>query len=79
MAIGVPVLVNGACSVLAGHCKKSGAGITYRTYEEFEKGLESLLQDEKEYQRMSAAGRRYVNENYNWDRTVEKYRKLIER
>lgn len=78
MAIGVPVMVNGACSVLAGHCKKSGAGIAYRTYEQFEKGIESLLQNEMEYQKMSAAGKRYVSENYNWDRTVEKYRKLIE-
>ena len=78
MAIGIPVIVNGACSVLTGHCKKSGAGITYRTYEQFENGMVSLLQDDTKYHKMSAAGRRYVSENYNWDRTIEKYRKLIE-
>lgn len=78
MAIGIPVMVNGACSVLVGHCKKSGAGITYRTYEQFEKGMVSLLQDEIKNQKMSVAGKRYVNENYNWDKTVEKYRKIIE-
>lgn len=78
MAIGVPVLVNGACSVLAGHCERSGAGVTYKTYEQFEEGIESLFQDEMEYQKMSVAGKRYVSENYNWDSTIEKYRKLIE-
>lgn len=78
MAIGIPVMVNGACSVLVGHCKRSGAGITYRTYEQFEKGMVSLLQDEMKSQKMSIAGKRYVSENYNWDKTVEKYRKIIE-
>lgn len=78
MAIGVPVVVNGACSVLTGHCIKSGSGIIYRTYEQFEKGIESLLQNVVEYQKMSTAGRQYVSENYNWNGTVEKYRKLIE-
>lgn len=78
MAIGIPVMVNGACSVLVGHCKKSGAGITYKTYEQFEKGIVSLIQDDMKYQKMSAAGKLYVSENYNWDRTVEKYIKLIE-
>lgn len=78
MAIGVPVLVNGACSVLAGHCEKSGAGIAYNTYEQFEDGIELLFQNEEEYKKMSAEGKRYVSENYNWERTIEKYRKLIE-
>ncbi len=78
MAIGVPVMVNGACSVLAGHCEKSGAGVTYKTYEQFEEGIESMFQEEIVYQEMSAAGKRYVSENYNWDSTIEKYRKLIE-
>lgn len=78
MAIGVPVVVNGACSVLVGHCEKSGAGIAYETYEQFEAGIDSLFQDEEEYKKMSIAGRRYVSENYNWEKTIEKYRILIE-
>ena len=78
MAMGIPVVVNGACSVLAGHCQKSGAGVSYKSYEQFEEGIELLYKDEAVYQDMCAAGKRYVRENYNWDITVEKYRKLIE-
>lgn len=78
MAIGIPIMVNGACSVLEGHCKKSGAGVTYKTYEQFDEGIELLYQNEEEYKKMCAAGMKYVRENYNWDKTVEKYRKIIE-
>lgn len=31
MALGVPVLVNGQCDVLRGHCTKSNGGLYYRT------------------------------------------------
>ena len=78
MAMGIPIIVNGACSVLVGHCKKSGAGVIYKTYEQFETEIEFLFQDEALYQEMCIAGRRYVRENYNWCSTVNKYRELIE-
>lgn len=78
MAMGIPIIVNGSCSVLVGHCKKSGAGVTYKTYEQFEEGIELLYRNEEEHQKMCAAGMKYVSENYNWDKTVEKYRKIIE-
>lgn len=78
MSMGVPVLVNGACEVLVGHCNKSKAGVSYKSYEEFESGLEFLLDNETEYKKMQIAGKRYVRENYNWDKTVEKYIEMIE-
>lgn len=78
MSMGVPVLVNGECKVLEGHCKKSKAGISYKSYEQFEEGLEFMLDNESEYKRMQIAGKRYVRENYNWDKTVEKYIEMIE-
>ncbi|WP_185967644.1 glycosyltransferase family 4 protein [Clostridium sp. HBUAS56010] len=78
LASGVPVVVNGACSVLAGHCEKSGAGFTYKTYEQFADDIEVLYQDEMKYKKMSIAGKQYVSEYYNWDNTIGKYRKLIE-
>lgn len=78
MAMGVPVLANGSCSVLEGHCRKSKAGISYQNYEEFKEGLEKLLDGDMNYYQMQDAGKYYVKENYNWDKTVGKYRELIE-
>ena len=78
MSMGVPVLVNGVCEVLEGHCIKSKAGISYKSFEQFENGLEFLLDNEEEYQKMQIAGKRYVRENYSWNKTVEKYIEMIE-
>lgn len=78
MAMGVPVLANGACAVLEGHCSKSKAGISYQNYDEFKKGLEKLLDDEINYHQMQDAGKHYVKENYDWNKTIGKYRELIE-
>lgn len=78
MARGIPVLVNGKCSVLEGHCRRSGAGYSYKNYLGFAKGLSNLLNSEEEYQKMCQAGVNYVKTYYNWDNTVERYRELIE-
>lgn len=78
MALGLPVMVNGNCAVLEGHCRKSRAGLSYRNYEGFERGLRDVLEDETLYTRMQEAGKRYVKENYNWEKTVEMYRRIIE-
>ena len=79
MALGVPVVVNGACEVLEGHCRKSNAGICYNSYAEFALGLDLLFSDIEGYHAMRGLGIRYVKENYNWNETVEKYRQLIEK
>lgn len=79
MALGIPVLVNGCCAVLEGHCRKSGAGISYRNYSEFECGLEKLLYDERLQKRMRQAGKGYIRNYYSWDEVIEKYVGLIEK
>jgi glycosyltransferase involved in cell wall biosynthesis len=78
MAQGTPVMVNGRCDVLEGHCIKSGAGISYRDFDGFEAGIKKIFSDSYAYEKMKTAGIQYVKENYNWDNTVEKYRELIE-
>lgn len=78
MAFGVPVMVNGDCAVLEGHCRKSGAGISYRDYEEFERGLSRIVYELEYYQNMRDTGKKYVKEYYNWNETVKKYRKIID-
>lgn len=79
MALGVPVMVNGVCNVLEGHCRKSGAGISYRDYYQFEAGLSRILIDDKLYENMHIAGKQYVCVYYDWQRTIKKYQQIIDR
>ncbi len=44
-AIGVPVLANGRCDVLAGQCLRSNGGLFYANGREFEAMLDTLLDD----------------------------------
>src|SRR4029079_1243415 len=44
-ALGVPVLANGRCDVLAGQCLRSNGGLFYTSGREFEAMLDRLLDD----------------------------------
>lgn len=67
MALGVPVLVNGKCSVLRAHCDKSGAGYSYRNYEDFIEALDKLISSSELRNRLGEKGREYVTQNYDWN------------
>jgi glycosyltransferase involved in cell wall biosynthesis len=69
----IPVLVNGECAVLRGHCVRSNAGLYYNSYYEFEGALRRLLSDEKLRQRLGENGYRYVRTNYSWDVIRDRY------
>lgn len=79
LLLGVPVLVNGKCEVLRGHCHKSNAGLYYENYLEFELATNRLLNDPAMWQAMSALAPGYVQRNYQWNVIVERLSTLIER
>lgn len=76
MGMGVPVLVNGHCAVLEGHCRRSGAGLAYYEREGFCHAAEQL-QEEAVCRQMGAAGIRYVREQYSWERVMDQWKELI--
>jgi len=78
MIMGRPVLVNGKCKVLRGHCTKSNAGLYFENYAEFEGALSYLLSHPEQYEQMRENGKRYVQENYDWDVILDKIHGLIE-
>lgn len=78
LVYGRPVLLNGKCKVLRGHCVKSNAGLYFENYFEFEGALDYLLTHPKEYEQMRENGRRYVDENYRWSVIIDKIRDFIE-
>lgn len=77
MALETPVLVNGACNVLKGHCKKSKAGYCYYDKKSFQNGVEHLL-DKAINSEMGRNGKVYIKENYQWDFIIKSYQDMIE-
>ena len=78
MTMGRPVLVNGKCEVLKGHCVRSNAGLYFENYPEFAATLNYLLTHEVEYEAMRKNGIKYVEENYQWDVIIERIGGFIE-
>ena len=77
LALGVPVLCNGASPVLRGHCLRSDAALYYLDYPEFEASLELLLSERRLRTLLGKRGKRYVRSNYTWERVLDKYRRLL--
>jgi len=78
MALGVPVVVNGKCEPVKGHCLKSNAGLYYTEYYEFEGCINYLFSNEDVYREMSINAKKYVEKNYRWDVIMDKLKSLIE-
>ena len=79
MALGVPVLVNGNCDVLKGHCVRSNAGLYFTNFFEFEKALDFILYNQSVAEVMGRNGIEYINANYQWHSIIEKIISLIEK
>ena len=78
MTLSVPVVVNGRCDVLMGHCIKSNGGLYYRNYFEFEGCFNYLLAHEEIYHQMCLNANEYVDSYFRWDTVIEKFDKIIE-
>lgn len=78
MALRVPVIVNGKCEVLKGHCVRSNAGFYYNTYFEFEGELNYLLSHRPEAGKMGENGKAYVEQDYTWEKIIPRFQKIID-
>ncbi len=78
MSLSVPVIVNGACAVLKGHCTKSNAGLYYQNYFEFEGIVDYLLTHPTAYAAMCQNARAYIDQYYTWDVIMRRFEKVVE-
>jgi glycosyltransferase involved in cell wall biosynthesis len=62
--MGTPALVNVANEVLVEHCRRSQAGLSYGSAQEFGRMLHALVSNAEQRIRMGENGRRYVEEHY---------------
>jgi len=72
MLLGIPVIANGACEVLADHVRCSGAGTAYRGRHQLVRALQTMSTlPAAERERLGTLGADYVKARYNWDRVLQ--------
>jgi glycosyltransferase involved in cell wall biosynthesis len=74
-----PALVQGRCDVLVGQARRSGGGVPYTGYAEFEAALDRMAADGGLRQAMGDAGHRYVASRYAWPAVMARYEGLVAR
>jgi glycosyltransferase involved in cell wall biosynthesis len=74
---GIPVVVNGRCEATREHCERSGGGLWFSSYTEFEVVLERLTGDPALRERLGARGRAYADSRYRWPVLIERYRRFV--
>lgn len=68
-----PVLVQGWSEVMVGQCRRSGGGLPYRGYAEFEGCLRVLLDDPGLADELGRNGREWVIGTYGWDAVIDRF------
>ncbi len=78
-ALGRPVLANARCDVLAGQCRRSGAGLCYENGSEFAAALDRLLDNHACGSALGNNGREYFTRHYSWPVIERKYIEMFDR
>jgi glycosyltransferase involved in cell wall biosynthesis len=78
-ALGVPVLANGRCDVLAGQCLRSNGGLFYTNGREFEAMLDRLLDDPSLAAELGENGRAFYETHYEWPVIENAYLQMFDR
>jgi glycosyltransferase involved in cell wall biosynthesis len=76
---GVPVLVNGRCEPTMEHCRRSGGGLWFTSYPEFDAVLRRLIDDPQLRRSLGGRGRAYVEGHYRWPELIARYADFLER
>ena len=74
----VPVVVNATCDPTREHCERSGGGLWFGSYREFEAVLDRLLGDPELRRTLGARGRAYVDAHYQWPVLIARYARFLE-
>jgi glycosyltransferase involved in cell wall biosynthesis len=78
-ALGRPVLANARCDVLLGQSRRSGAGLCYEHFGDFETMLDRLLDDPSAAADLGRRGRGYFDAQYSWAVIENKYLAMFDR
>jgi glycosyltransferase involved in cell wall biosynthesis len=78
MTAGVPVVANALCGPTREHCERSGGGLWFSGYGQFEAVVDRLLADRSLATDLGRNGRRYAEENYAWPVITARYGAFLE-
>jgi len=76
---GAPVLVNRRCDATLEHCLRSGGGLSFFDYADFEAVVDRLLGDRPLRELLVRNGRSYTGRVFNWAAIVDRYEALADR
>ena len=68
-----PALVHAGSEVLTWQCQRSGGGLWFRSYPEFEEALTCLVEQDVLNRAMGDSGRQFVLDEYAWERVGERF------
>jgi glycosyltransferase involved in cell wall biosynthesis len=69
----VPVMVNATCDPTREHCERSGGGLWFGSYREFEAVMDRLLADAGLRTLLGTRGHAYVERYYQWPTLIRRY------
>jgi glycosyltransferase involved in cell wall biosynthesis len=72
-----PVLAQGRTEVLVGQVRRSGGGMWYSGFAEFEAALDLLVGSPSLGDALGRAGRAHVEREYRWDAVLSRYEGLL--
>lgn len=75
---GTPVLANAESDVVAWHCERSGAGITWSGGDELSAAIEALATSPDAFAALAEPGRAYVLEHYRWETVLDHMERSLE-
>jgi glycosyltransferase involved in cell wall biosynthesis len=74
----VPVVVNATCDPTREHCERSGGGLWFDGFFEFEAVLDRLLADDTLRRLLGERGRAYVDRHYQWPVLIARYARFLD-
>ena len=75
---GVPVVVNGRCAATLEQCMRSGGGLWYSRFAEFDVALSRLMADGRLASGLAERGRRFAEANFDWPVVLQRYQRFVE-
>ncbi|MGH9080329.1 MAG: glycosyltransferase family 4 protein [Acidimicrobiales bacterium] len=73
-----PVVVNRACGATVEHCVRSGGGLPFAGFGEFEAIMDLFTGDAEAARQFGVRGRAYVDRWFRWPRVIERYAEFVE-
>ena len=75
---GTPVLVNAGCAATVEHCRRSGGGLSFAGFGEFEAGSSACRGTDSCDDGSGQRGRAYVDRWFRWPRVIDRYAAFVE-